>query len=191
MDICFGGKSTRDKLMFMSYLGLILSGNKSVVVKMNEKPFFTSSDSVFFGENLTITNKDLSGDIVIREGDEIGDMNFFVYDLLASFPKNRKENENTNDIKNITYIFMNNTNYSKINEKYLSIKYGVESKKAIFLPLDEFNISKNIENCFEEKLDMKGMSRSYKKLLLNISASILGNDEKESKMLYKLALRGC
>ncbi len=191
MDICFGGKSTRDKLMFMSYLGLILSGNKTVVVKMDEKPFFTSSDSIFLSDNLTITNKDLSADIVIRESDDLGDMNFFVYDFLDSFPKNRKENFNTNDSCNITYIFMNNTGYSKINKKYLSAKFGVEMKEAIFLPLDEINIAKNIENCFEEKLDMKGMSRAYRKLLLNISASILGSNEKESKMLYKLALRSC
>ncbi len=191
MNICFAGVSTRDKIMFMSYLGLILASDKKVLVKTDEKHFFTSSDTVFFGENLSISTKEINADIVIRESKEKGDMNFFVYDLLANFPRNRRDSMASLDEMDRKYIFLNNINYSKINKKYLVNKFDISEKNAYFLALDEGDISRNIENCFEETLSIRGISKAYKNVLLDIAGEILESDARQSKRLFKLALRAC
>ncbi len=191
MNICFGGQSTREKILFMCYLGVVISKSKKVVVQTNEKHFFTSADTVFFGDNLTVTTRDMEAEIVIKESDEKGDFNFFVYDLLGKFPLDKKDSEKLVSLKDVTYIFINNTSYSKINKKYLMLKFGITDEEVHFLPLDEGDISKNIENCFEETLSIKGLSRNYKDALISISKKVLSSDVRETRKLFKLALRSC
>ncbi len=191
MDICFAGPSTREKILLMCYLGFILSAEKKVAVKTDARYFFTSADTVFLNDNLSISTKEVNADVIIRESDEIGDMNFFVYDLLGNFPRNRKDFVDIVGNTACRYIFLNNIKYSKINKNYLLKKFGIDDKNVYFLPLDEGDISLNIENCFEETLSLKGMSRNYKNLLVDIAGSVLENDVKQGKRMFKLALRSC
>ncbi len=187
MKVSVIGSSGRGKIMFMYYLGKIISKYRETVVISDKSYFFDRLETIDFEDGFTISKEDVKREIIISEVDEEQDIKFLVIDLLANFPINGKDDFNVESAENI--VFLNVLPYTAINEKYLINKFGITDETVYFIPLDERNIAVNIENSYNQKISLKGISGTYKKSLIQVVSQILGIDRKESAKLYKLAIK--
>lgn len=197
--IGFTGPATREKIFLMCYLGKVLSCEATVLVVPGCQWFGDGLDFYEYSHQLTIsTGFDQSHmpDYLLEEA-YVGSPNHYdavygVVDLLVHMAVMGKDHFDGPSYKGPTsYIFMNLIMDSSINDHYLIERLGLSEAEGppMVLYLDDGDICASIENSYERRLDMKGLSKPYRKLLMTLTSQVLNQPMTASKKLVKKAER--
>lgn len=177
--IAFVGQPSREKTFFILYMAHILSQAHKTVVQ-TEDLWFSELDVHVYSDNLTILKKN-------REGAD-RDTEFFLEDLydfkdnpstlrvlvsqanLDSVNGNQSLFERSTENDEVIYLFLGMVLDSKINEKYLCRRMGIHGHKDEVLCqyLNEKDLAVNMENEYDERLSIRGLSKPYKYLLMHV-----------------------
>ena len=193
------GQPSRDKSYLMLYLGKLLAVTEKVVV-ITENQWFISnlesyehSDHLFIGkeapddEEASYTLIDVQGarearyDVALYiSGIDRGtvEANVEIFGGCVSADEQRT-------------IFLNVLMDGKINEDYLCQRFGISQKshQVRTLYLNDNDMAVNIENGYNDALDLRGLSKVYKKLLLELASICNNRPLKEVKQNMRTAER--
>ena len=197
--IGFIGCSSRDKTFLMMYLGKILSMNRSVCL-VTEDQWMTPALKTFeLNSNFSITGLKPEEDEVgyclldvTEKASVILNYSFFVSGIeRSSVEQNKRIFEAFGLLEEKTYVFLNLIMDSKINEKYLCNKFALVIRQVEVLSQysNDNDVSVMIENGYNEELDLKSMSKLYKKLLMTLLDKVADVPIKEQKRWMRLAER--
>lgn len=197
--IGFIGSASRDKTYLMMYLGKVLSMD-SLVCLVTEDQWMTPLLATYeYNTNMIITKERQEEEAcdyclvdMTQEGDQSLQHSFFVSSIdRQSVESNKILFETYDACDEKTYILLNLIMDSKINDKYLCRKFGLSLKEhRIYRQyVNDNDLSVMIENGYNEQLDLKNMSKIYKKLLLNLLSQVTNVSLKEQKRWMRLAER--
>lgn len=173
------GKPSRDKSYLMLYLGKLLAVSGKVAVVTENQWFMPNLETYEYSDQLLIYKefpKDEEANYTLIEIVTPREMPYDVALYISSIDRPTVEanveiflgNEMTDEK---VYIFQNVIMDGKINENYLCQRFAINQKSHDIrtLYLNDNDMAVNIENGYNETLDIKGLSKTYKKLLLELA----------------------
>lgn len=176
--IGFVGCTTRDKSFFMMYICKILSIEHKVVL-VTENQWFINELTIFeYNDNFEIYGNSesdkIEADYVIIDIDQPQENEYDHLYLLSSARRDDVLKNKTlieeMELSDYGVIFQNIIIDSKIGIRYLVAKLDINIKEhkihtQYFSDIDE---AAHIENEYNERLDIRNLSKDYKHLLLLI-----------------------
>ena len=220
MEVGIVGKESRSKTFLMLYLGKVLSQAMAVTVVTKDQWFIEQLEDYEYSHGLNIlaavpkavAEEDGVYDLALdKVGDDSQNDGMVLVDigkagdgrtcdkvLFLTEPDCVSVNQNLSLFKSYkknedpgTYVFMNLLMDSKINEKYLCNRLGINRKQDLILPLylDDQDMAVHLENGYNNRLDMSGLSKAYKHVLLSLALTLTDSDKKTPRRWLKSAER--
>ena len=197
--IGFIGCTSRDKTFLMMYLGKILSTESRVCLVTEDRWMTPVLTTYEYNSNFMMTG--LRSEVgavdyclldITETGEEGFDTSFYVSAIdRQSVEQNKVLFDAYESLDEKTTILLNLILDSKINEKYLCEKFGLTMKEQRIHGqyMNDNDLSVTIENGYNEQLDLKSMSKIYKKLLMTLLSQVTEVPIKEQKRWMRSAER--
>lgn len=199
MRIGMVGTYSRDKSYLMMYLGKLLSQGMKVCIITREQWFMPELDTYVINDNLVITgasSKGIDADIHLLDvaGSYHENLDKAVF-VSGTDRQSVEENELLFNehamVEESRYLFMNVLMDSKINEKYLFTRFGLDTERdsILYQYLDDGDMAVNIENGYNDCLELRGLSKAYKKMLLALAEFSCSEEPRSLKRWLRWAER--
>lgn len=198
-DIGILGSSTNEKEWFIYYIGKLLSAKNKVNIVSKHRSFLERLDNYEYSPQLIITrSKDLNfnGDYILYDMDTISEA---VYDATIFYSGITKNEVTYNadlfslcDAYSNKFYVINGILYeSPINAKYLYERLGLTAGelKIETLMFNDINLSTMIENQYNDRIQIKNLSKPYQKMLSKVLQHMTHLSNKEIRQLFKVAYR--
>lgn len=196
--IGFVGSSSREKTFLMMYLGKILSSGHQVCLVTEDRWMTPILDAYEYNDRFMINKEQPEEDLdyclldLTKEGGVNLDHGFFVTGIdRQSVERNKILFQDFDHLNDKTYILLNLIMDSKINEKFLCHKFGLSLKEDRIHRqyMNDNDLSVMVENGYNEQLDLKSMSKIYKKFLMQVVNQVTDASAKEQKRWMRQAER--
>lgn len=197
--IAFVGQPSRDKTYLMMYLAKLLAADDQVLVVTKDQWFMPVLDSYEYNEAMLIAHKltdDLRPSYCLMDIEALAIEAYDVVFYVSAIDRRAVEtngplfNDPIEAIEKV-YIFMNVLLDGKINEAYLCQRFAISknSHNIRSLYLNDNDLAVNIENGYNERLDIRALSKAYKKLLIDMATYCSGHPIKRLKQCMRSAER--
>jgi len=198
MTVGFIGKACWEKTYFLMYLAKILSqGEKVTLVTVNSH--LTPDLEVYNHSDTLVIQKDMpersdEGQVLVdvdRQGMKGWGKVYLVTETDRYSLEVNEDLFGTYDQEGCSWLFLNMIMDSKINEKYLTARLGIHKKESEVLLqyLNDNDLSVHMENGYNETIELRHLSKPYKKLLMRFVADISDQPVKEQGRWLKKAER--
>ncbi len=178
-SIGFIGQGSREKSFLMMYLGKLLSGNGKVTIITEDQWFIPALGIFEYSPRLSIEKKepdDLDMEYLLLDITELYEGMIDIAFYLTGIQKETVD-FNTHMFNlceaagEKAFIFQNMLMDGKINDRYLCRRMGIDPRhqKVWCQYLNDNDLAVNVENVYDERLDMKPLSKSYKRLLMDMT----------------------
>ena len=193
------GKPSRDKSYLMLYLGKLLAVGDHVIIVTDNQWFMPNLDSYEYSDQLHICKEISMNEAVDYTIIDVTSVSKTKYDIAlyvsgidrSTVEANVEMFLGSEEADEKVTIFQNVLLDGKINENYLCQRFGISPKshKVKTLYLNDNDMAVNIENDYDETLDIRGLSKIYKKLLLELAGTCSQKSLKELKQNMRTAER--
>lgn len=193
------GKPSRDKSYLMLYLGKLLAVRDKVSVVTDDQWFLPALDSYEHSDQLHIykevpVNEEVAYTLIDVASPSENSYDVAIYISGIDRPTveiNVKVFAACQAADEKVYIFQNVLMDGKINESYLCQRFGISQKshQVRTVYLNDNDMAVNIENGYNETIDIRGLSKRYKKLLLELVGTCSQKSLKELKQDLRTAER--